>query len=254
MPQFSANLGFLWTDRPLADAIRAAKAAGFHAVECHFPYDQLLEDVQAALSETELQMLSLNTIRGPLNAGMAALPDSVTEARQAIDQAFRYGSEINALNVHVMAGKIAGDLAEKTYLDNLKYASDVAANHDMSVLIEPLNPFDMPEYFLRDTVHACELLDKLQLPNVRLMFDCYHVGRTEGDVIARFKNCLPYIGHIQFASVPDRGPPDQGIVDYDTVFAAIDASGWNRPLGAEYKVDGLTEESLHWLKNYTNKQ
>ncbi len=248
MPQFSANLGFLWTDRSLADAIRAAKSAGFHAVECHFPYEEPIEDVQNALSDTELTMLGLNTIRGPLNAGMAALPDSIAEARQAIDQAFRYGSEINALNVHVMAGKVAGDLAEKTYLDNLKYASDIAANHDMSVLIEPLNPFDMPGYFLRDTVHACELLDRLELSNVRLMFDCYHVGRTEGNVIARFNACLPHIGHIQFASVPDRGPPDQGVVNYDDVFAAIDASGWDLPLGAEYKITQDTDSTLDWLR------
>ena len=82
------------------------------------------------------------------------------------------------------------------------------------------------------------------------MFDCYHVGRTEGDVILRFKECFPYIGHIQFASVPDRGPPDRGIVDYDAVFAAIDAGGWNTPLGAEYKVEGLTEGTLHWLNPY----
>lgn len=251
MPQFSANLGFLWTDRSLADGIRAAKAAGFHAVECHFPYEEPIEDVQKALSDTELTMLGLNTIRGPLNAGMAALPDSIAEARQAIDQAFRYGSEIKALNVHVMAGKVEGELAENTYLDNLKYASDIAANHNMSVLIEPLNPYDMPGYFLRDTVHACELLDRLKLSNVKLMFDCYHVGRTEGDVIARFNACLPHIGHIQFASVPDRGPPDQGVVNYHDAFATIDASGWGLPLGAEYKVTRDTESTLDWLRAMT---
>lgn len=147
--------------------------------------------------------------------------------------------------------KITGEKAEKVYLDNLKYASDVASKNNMSVLIEPLNPFDMPGYFLRDTTHACDLISTLQLTNVKLMFDCYHVGRTEGDVISRFKECFPYIGHIQFASVPDRGPPDQGIVDYDAVFAAIDAGGWNTPLGAEYQVDGPTENTLHWLKNQT---
>ena len=251
MPQFSANLGFLWPDDSLADAIRAAKSAGFHAVECHFPYDEPIDAVQQSLEETGFTMLGLNTIRGPLNAGMAALPDSVPEARAAIDQAFDYGSQIRALNVHVMAGKITGEKAEKVYLDNLKYASDVAAKNNMSVLIEPLNPFDMPGYFLRDTTHACDLISTLQLTNVKLMFDCYHVGRTEGDVISRFKECFPYIGHIQFASVPDRGPPDRGIVDYDAIFAAIDAGGWNTPLGAEYQVNGPTENTLHWLNNQT---
>ncbi len=139
MPQFSANLGFLWPDFSLADAIRAAKFAGFHAVECHFPYDEPIDEVRQSLDQTGFTMLGLNTIRGPLNAGMAALPDSVPEARAAIDQAFHYGSQIHALNVHVMAGKSTGEGAEKIYLDNLKYASDIAAKNNMSVLIEPWN-------------------------------------------------------------------------------------------------------------------
>ena len=247
MPAFSANLGFLWTDRPLADAIRAAKVAGFDAVECHWPYDQPLAEIQAALSDTGLKMLGLNTVRGPLNAGMAALPESVAQAREAIDQAIAYGSAIGAANVHIMAGQSAGQLAEVTYLENLRYASELAAKHGISILIEPLNPFDMPGYFLRDTLHAVELLEKLNLSNVKLMFDCYHVGRTEGDVLGRFDACLPFIGHVQFAAVPDRGPPDQGNVNYAEVFAHIDSCGWRTPLGAEYKVAGSTEETLGWL-------
>ena len=250
MPAFSANLGFLWTDRPLADAIRAAKAAGFDAVECHWPYDQPLTDVQAALNETGLTMLGLNTVRGPLNAGMAALPDSISEARAAIDQALEYGSAIGAGSVHVMAGQSDGEEAEATYLENLRYASEQAGAKGMSILIEPLNPFDMPGYFLRDTVHAVELLQRLNLPNVKLMFDCYHVGRTEGDVIARFDACLPYIGHVQFAAVPDRGAPDHGEVDYAEIFAHIDKTGWKIPLGAEYKVAGSTDETLGWMKSF----
>ena len=250
MPQFSANLGFLWPDFSLADAIRAAKSAGFHAVECHFPYDEPIDAVKQSLDETAFTMLGLNTIRGPLNAGMAALPNSVPEARAAIDQAFHYGSQIHALNVHVMAGKSAGESAEIVYLDNLKYASDIAAKNNMSVLIEPLNPSDMPGYFLRDTVHACELLESLNLANVKLMFDIYHVGRTEGQVVERFNSCLPQIGHVQFASVPDRGPPDHGEIDFESIFNAIDHSGWSQPLGAEYKISGSTEETLGWMEPF----
>lgn len=253
MPTFSANLGFLWTQHALADGIRAAHRHGFHAVECHFPYDEPITDVCQALEDTGLPMLGLNTIRGPLNAGLAALPDQIAEARVAIDQACHYGQQIGALNVHVMAGKIDGELAQKTYLDNLRYASDCASKHTMNVLIEPLNPSDMPGYFLRDTGHACELLETLNRSNVKLMFDCYHVGQTEGSVIERFQQCLPVIGHVQFASVPDRGPPDNGVVDYHEVFQAIDASGWTMPLGAEYKVSGQTEETLNWLSHFSQK-
>ena len=250
MPSFSANLGFLWPNDSLADAIRAAHRSGFDAVECHFPYDEPVDDVCKALEDTGLPMLGINTIRGPLNAGLAALPDQVSDARQAIDQAFEYGARIDSRNVHVMAGAIAGPEATTTYLNNLRYAAEIAERYNMSVLIEPLNPFDMPGYFLRDTAHACELLEALNLDNVRLMFDIYHVGRTEAQVIERFNSCLPLVGHIQFASVPDRGPPGYGKIDFDSIFNAIDRSGWRQPLGAEYRVSGSTEDTLGWMRTY----
>ena len=99
MTQFSANLGFLWSDRPLVDAIHAAKAAGFDAVECHWPYDHDRADVKAALDDTGLVMLGLNTRRGDVAAGdngLAALSGREAEARAAIEDAIIYAGAINA--------------------------------------------------------------------------------------------------------------------------------------------------------------
>ena len=251
MPRFSANLGFLWTDRPLAEAIYAAARAGFSAVECHFPYEQPLTAVQKALRETGLPMLGLNTIKGD-TGGLAAQPDQIPEARASIAQAIEYGSAIGAQNIHVMAGIAEGNAAHATFLDNLRFASDHAEVAGMGIVIEPLNAFDVPGYFLKNTSQAIDIIDSISRENIRLMFDCYHVGRTEGDVIARFHACAPWIGHIQFAGVPDRGPPDQGAVDYRAVFTEIDASGWSLPLGAEYRVEGSTDATLDWMQSLLN--
>ena len=100
MTSFSANLGFLWNDLPLPDAIRAASMAGFDAVECHWPYDVPAEDVAAALAETGLPMLGLNTRRGDLDAGengVAALPGREDDARAVIDEAITYAVAIQFL-------------------------------------------------------------------------------------------------------------------------------------------------------------
>ena len=81
--KFSANLGFLWTDRPLPDAIRAAKAAGFDAVECHWPYSVPAAATKAALEETGLELLGLNTSRGDTaigENGLSALPGREEDA------------------------------------------------------------------------------------------------------------------------------------------------------------------------------
>ena len=107
MTAFSANLGFLWTDRPLVDAIHAACAAGFDAVECHWPYTDDACAVKSALDATGLVMLGLNTARGNVAAGetgLAALDGRKNDARAAIDAALAYAALINCPKIHVMAG------------------------------------------------------------------------------------------------------------------------------------------------------
>ncbi|UWR38419.1 hydroxypyruvate isomerase family protein [Sulfitobacter sp. W074] len=249
--KFSANLGFLWADRSLPDAIRAAKAAGFDAVECHWPYDTSPEDIRAALTQTGLAMLGLNTRRGDVSAGfngLAALPEHVDEARAAIDEAISYARVIDCKSVHVMAGFANGRDAHDTFVANLTYACSQAAPHDITILIEPLNAYDAPGYFLNDTALALAVIKAVNAANLKLMFDCYHVQLIEGDLTHRIENLMPYIGHIQFASVPDRGPPDEGEVNYEHIFAFIAALGYTTPLGAEYKHNGTTEDTLNWLR------
>ncbi|MEM6620466.1 MAG: TIM barrel protein [Pseudomonadota bacterium] len=244
MTAFSANLGFLWTDRCLTDAIRAAKAAGFHAVECHWPYDTSAKEVATVLAETGLPMLGLNTRRGATGQnGLSALPGAETEARAAIDEALAYAQAVDARAVHVMAGFARGPAAHSAFRDALAYACD---RTDRMILIEPLNRHDAPGYFLQTTDQAAEIIGDLGHMNLKLMFDCYHVGRTEGDVMTRLAALLPIIGHIQFASVPDRGPPDRGELDYGAVFARIAELGWAVPLGAEYRPP-LDDDPAAWM-------
>lgn len=249
--KFSANLGFLWTDLSLPDAIRAAKAAGFDAVECHWPYAVPVEDTLAALKETGLEMLGLNTSRGDVSAGdngLAAIPGREAEARAAIDEAIGYAVAIGTPNVHVMAGFADGKAAHQTFSTNLTYACARGAPYGITILIEPLNPYDAPGYFLNSTGQARGLIEEVAAANLKLMFDCYHVQLIEGDLSHRIETLLPMIGHIQFASVPDRGSPDHGEVNYDHIFQVIAGLGYSRPLGAEYKHVGSTEDTLGWMK------
>lgn len=246
--KFSANLGFLWADRSLPDAIHAAKAAGFDAVECHWPYDTPAQDVKAALDATGLPMLGLNTQRGDVTGGengLAALPGRQDDARDAISQAIDYADVVDAGAIHVMCGFASGPDAHATFVANLRFACQAT---DRTILIEPLNRHDAPGYFLSTTDQARAIIAEVAAPNLKLMFDCYHVGRTEGDLTARLRDLAPIIGHIQFASVPDRGAPDHGELNYDHIFAAL--ADWTLPLGAEYKPDTDTDATLGWLARY----
>lgn len=251
MPQFSANLGFLFTELPLPDAIRAAARAGFAAVECHWPYDTPVDSVRAALAETGLPMLGLNTRRGDVAAGdngLAAVPGREAEARAAIDEAIDYARAIDCGAVHVMAGFASGEAAEACFVANLRYAVERAAP-DVTVLIEPLNRFDAPGYFLSTSAQAVALIEAVASDRLKLMFDCYHIQIQEGDLTRRLDALRPLIGHIQFASVPDRGAPDHGEVNYPWLFRWLDGHGFDRPLGAEYKpTEAIPEDVVaRWL-------
>ena len=249
MTTFSANLGFLWADRPLPDAIRAAKEAGFVAVECHWPYATPAQDIKTALDETGLPMLGLNTDRGDVSAGdngLSAIVGRETEARKVIEEAITYARAIDAGAIHVMAGFAHGSEAEACFVANLIYACEQAP--ELTILIEPLNRHDAPGYFLETTEHARLIIKKVGAPNLKLMFDCYHVARTEGDLLTRLKDLGDLVGHIQFASVPDRGAPDHGEINYPWLFEQIDKLEWQTPLGAEYKPGArATKDTLDWL-------
>jgi 2-dehydrotetronate isomerase len=250
--RFSANLGFLWADRPLPDAIRAANTAGFDAVECHWPFDVPAPLTKAVLEETGLSMLGLNTRRGDIargENGLAALPGRQTYARAAIDEAIAYAFDISASAVHVMAGNSSGPRARAAFCENLIYACETAGD-SITVLIEPLNHYNAPGYFLGTTSQALDVIREVDQPNLKLMFDCYHVQIMEGDVTRRLESLLPFIGHIQIASVPDRSAPDHGELDYAYVLSRIAELGWASPIGAEYLPGGGVQPDVSWLARY----
>ncbi len=259
MLKFSANIGFLWTDRSHVERIQAASAAGFDAVECHFPYDEPAKEVKAALEETGLPMLCVNTWPGDRDAGdfgLAAVPGREADARDAIDQAIAYAEAIDAANVHVMAGK-PGDGRQKeaheTYLENLSYACSIASPHGIDILIEPINGTDAPGYFLQYAGFAKEIIGQVGSPNLKIMFDCYHTQLMQGSLSRWIEYLMPLIGHIQIAAVPSRAEPDEGEVAYDWLLPAISAMGYRGYVGAEYKPRGKVEDGLGWLEDFRAK-
>lgn len=252
--RYSANLGFLFTELPLPQAIHAAKKAGFDAVECHFPYDVPAAEVAQALQDTGLVMLGLNTWPGDKTAGdfgLAAVPDRKDDARKAIAQAVDYAVTTKTRAVHVMAGRTdGGDLAEATFRENLTYACDLAAPHGITILIEPINTRDVPSYHLSRTAQAVKTIRNVDRNNIKLMYDCYHMQIMQGDLVTDLRALLPHIGHIQIAAVPDRGEPDQGEIDYRWLMQQLDIMGYQAPVGAEYKPRNGTAQGLDWLARF----
>lgn len=254
MPRFAANLGYLFTDRPLLARIDAAAVAGFKAIELQFPYDVPAAQVKAAIDANGLTMLGVNTAQGaPDDFGYAAVPGKEREWDALFAQALEYIVAIGGTAVHCLAGMVPVDrrpAAERVFIANLSRAADLAAAKNITLLIEPINPRDRPDYYLNHVEHAADIITKIGKPNVRMQFDFYHVQIVGGDLIRRFEKFLPVIGHLQCAAVPTRNEPDDGEINYPAVFAAVDRAGYGGWIGAEYRPRGRTEDGLGWARPY----
>ena len=254
MLRFSANLGFLWADRPLLERIALAARLGFKAVEMHWPYDIAPEAVRDACAAHSVAMLGINTVRGDISRGengLGALPGREAEFQAAIDQSIAWGRVAGATAIHAMAGIVGPtDQAEATatFTANLRVAADKAADAGMTLLLEPLNPRASPGYFYSTLARAAEMIVRVGKPNVKIMFDVHHIGVSEGDVLTKFERYLPVIGHIQFAAVPSRAEPDEGEVDFRAIFAAIERSSYAGWVGAEYRPRTTVEAGIGWVE------
>jgi hydroxypyruvate isomerase len=255
MIRFSANLGFLWTELPLLDRLAAAARARFRAVELHYPYATPPEAVKAACARLGLTLLGVNTdIGAPPNqhAGLAALPGREGDFQALIDQSIAWQAAAGGTSIHAMAGRVPPDqrsVANRVLIQNLREAAPKAAAHGLTLLLEPLNPRDMPGYFY-STVEAIDaVIAAVGAPNLKLMFDVYHVAISEGDVITRLHEFWPRIGHVQIAAVPSRAEPDEGEIAYPAIFAELEKLGYDGWIGCEYRPRGGTEAGLEWANN-----
>ena len=251
MVKISANIGFLWADIALPERIERAAAAGFKAVECHFPYDHPADEIASVLSSNDIQLVGLNTglgPGGPEDFGLAARTGREAEAKGLIDQAIAYAEATSATYVSVTAGRVSGPEATETYQENLSYACSQAAGSGIKVVIEPLSVTAAPGYFLNTVEQAISIIEAVNAPNMRLMFDCFHTQMDQGSLTERLRRYADKLGHVQIASVPDRSEPNSGEINYRHIFTLLDELGYQGWVGAEYHPVGEVEQGLGWLK------
>jgi hydroxypyruvate isomerase len=253
MTRFSANLGFLWPDRPLLERIEAAGRAGFRAVELHWPYDVPAEAVKRTCARQGLRLLGLNTPLGDAanDFGLGAVPGREADFRAGFDLAVAYARASGASAIHAMAGVVSPDERDKAkdvFRHNIAQAADKAAQHGITLLLEAINPRDKPGYFYSTVGEVAGLIGEIDRPTLRMMFDVYHVAIAEGDILTKLERHMESIGHVQIAAVPSRAEPDEGEIAYRAVFEALDRLGYAGWVGCEYKPRGHTEEGLLWTQ------
>lgn len=251
MPQFAANLTMMFNEVPFLDRFSAAASSGFAAVEFLFPYEHAAEAVKAEADAAGVEIVLFNMPPGNWEIGergLAVLPDRRQEFRDGLARAVHYARHLGVPRLHMMAGlSSSGDpFARQHYVDALLEASDAVAEAGIDVLIEPLNPRDMPGYFLDSFNLAADIIATLGRPNIKLQYDIYHRQILNGDVLRSLEVLMPIIGHIQIAAVPDRNEPGTGELHDARILKEIDLLGYAGWVGCEYRPRGSTLEGLSW--------
>ncbi|MBI5278673.1 MAG: hydroxypyruvate isomerase [Burkholderiales bacterium] len=255
MPKFAANLTMLFTELPFRERFAAARAAGFNAVEYLFPYDFPKEDLAALLRKHQLRQVLHNLPAGDWGGGergIACHPQRVPEFRAGVAMAIEYALALDCPQLNCLAGKLPAGVtceeAHATLVDNLRFAAAELAKHSIRLLVEPINHFDIPGFFLTRTDQALALIDEVGSGNLYLQYDIYHAQRMEGELGETLRKHLARIGHIQLADNPGRNEPGTGEINYRWLLRHIDALGWRGHIGCEYKPRTTTQEGLGWIK------
>ncbi|MES2263302.1 MAG: 2-oxo-tetronate isomerase [Pseudomonadota bacterium] len=254
MPKFAANLSMMFTEQAFLDRFGAARQAGFDAVEFLFPYAYDPDQIAERLHRHQLQLVLHNMPPGDWAAGdrgMACDPRRADEFRAGVQTAIDFATELGVPRLHCMSGIVPGGLAperaRETLIGNLQYAADRCQPHGIDVLIEPINSYDMPGYFLNRSRQALDIIAACERPNLRLQYDIYHMQRMEGELANTIRAVLPMIGHMQLADTPGRHEPGTGEINYPYLFALLDEIGYEGWIGCEYNPKQGTEAGLAWL-------
>ena len=253
MPKFAANLSMLYNEVDFLDRFEAASASGFTGVEFLFPYAYPKEQLAEQLARHKLVPVLHNLPPGDWAAGergIACHPDRVGEFQEGVGKAIAYASALGFRQLHCMAGIAPKDVDPETlratFVSNLRFAAQAVGAAGIRLLIEPINRFDIPGYYLTHTQQALDLMREVGAPNLYLQYDVYHMQRMEGELANTIRAHLPRIGHVQIADTPGRNEPGTGEINFRFLFGFLDAIGYAGWIGCEYKPKGKTIDGLVW--------
>ena len=247
----------MYTEVPFLDRFAAAAADGFRAVEFLFPYEYTAATIRDRLVDNGLAQVLFNTWPGDFaggERGLACLPGREADFQAGVDRAIEYARALDCPRLHAMAGLMpaGADRAalRRTYVSNLREAARRCAAAGLTLLIEPINPRDIPGFFLNAQDEAHAIIAEVGAPNLKVQLDLYHCQIVEGDLAMTIRRTLAGVGHIQIAGVPERHEPDLGEVNYPYLFALLDELGYDGWIGCEYRPKAGTSAGLGWVRGW----
>ena len=257
MPRFSANLTMLFTDVDFLDRFERAALAGFKGVECQFPYEWERDELAEKLDKYSLELVLHNLPAGDFAAGergIACLPGREGEFQEGVGLAIEYAKALRCPRLNCLVGltpkEVPAEKVHQTLVDNLRFAATALEKEGIPLLVEALNKYDFPGFYLTKTRDVLQLFEEINHANLRLQYDIYHMQVMEGNLTRTILDNLGRIGHIQLADNPGRHEPGTGEINFTNLFQFIDEAGYTGWIGCEYKPTSVTEDGLEWIKPY----
>jgi hydroxypyruvate isomerase len=255
MTKLAANLTMLYNEVDFLDRFEAAAKSGFAGVEYLFPYAYPKEQLAERLAKHRLAQVLHNLPAGDWDGGergIACLPDRVGEFQDGVGKAIDYAQALGCRQVNCLAG-IAPASADRekihsTFVSNLRFAADKLGARGIKLLIEPINTYDIPGFFLSHTRQALDVIRDSGSSNLFVQYDIYHMQRMEGELANTIKAHLSQIAHVQLADNPGRNEPGTGEINYRFLLGFLDTIGYDGWIGCEYKPKAGTVEGLVWRR------
>jgi hydroxypyruvate isomerase len=246
-PRFSVMLWALGRTTPFDKGLEMVAEAGYQGVELTGQFAKWTPEEQrgimARMSSLKLVFDSMSGVR----AGFA-VPEGGEEFLTQATAHIKKAKEIGCPQVILLSGKrsdgVDPQAQKQTSIDNLKRASDVAAENGVDIVIEPIDPLENPPIFLQSVTVGFEIVRAVNRPNVKVLYDYYHEQRSFGNLIEKFEKNAEWVGLVHIADVPGRHDPGTGEVDYGSIYRAMGKLKYNRFIAMEYYPVGDIVTSL----------
>ena len=252
MLPWSAHISLLYAEHPYPERPGLARAAGFDCVESHWPATAGDRDALAsAATDHGLRVALVNTDGGDMAAGeRGQLCDPAREelARARFLEGVDLAERVGARSLHALVGAVPPGVADHVAWEQaegmLRELVPEATGRGVAVVIEALNPHDAPGYLTPSPETALRLS---QAVGARVLLDAYHMLRLGRDPAAEARALAGAIGHVHVADAPGRRAPGTGDLDLCGFLEAVEAAGYDGPVGLEYDAEGDTPGSLRFL-------
>ncbi len=228
-----------------ADRIRLAKSAGFDLIEFWRWTNKDLNAIEAAIAETGVQ------VSGIVAEPMIALTDLANHDTflKGLEQSIQTAQRLKAPLLIAQAGNELPNIPRidqrNAIIGCLSRAAQLLENTGIVLALEPLNTLvDHKGYYLHSTVEGLDIVDAVNHPSVRLLYDIYHSAVMDEDIAQVLSGRIDRIAHVHLADSPGRNEPGSGAMNWQAKLDYLQEAGYSGPIGLEFRPTGSTLQAL----------